>query len=99
MSAISREEVARLAKLARIAVADDELDRLAGQLDAIVDAVAVVQGAVDDSIPATSHPLPLTNVLRQDAPQPGLARSEALAGAPAQQDGQFKVPRILGEEP
>jgi aspartyl-tRNA(Asn)/glutamyl-tRNA(Gln) amidotransferase subunit C len=98
MSAISRDEVARLAGLARIALTEPELDAMAGELDAIVNAVAVVQGAVDASTPATSHPLPLVNVLRADQVAGGLSNDEALAAAPAREDGQFKVPQILGEE-
>ncbi|MCL2788534.1 MAG: Asp-tRNA(Asn)/Glu-tRNA(Gln) amidotransferase subunit GatC [Micrococcales bacterium] len=99
MSDITREEVARLADLAKIALTSAELDRLAGQLDAIVDAVAVVSGAVDESIPATSHPIELTNVMREDIPEPCLTNEESLAAAPAAEDGFFRVPRLMGETP
>ncbi|MDR1152424.1 MAG: Asp-tRNA(Asn)/Glu-tRNA(Gln) amidotransferase subunit GatC [Bifidobacteriaceae bacterium] len=99
MSVITREDVARLGALARIHLTDGELDVLAGQLTAIVDAVAVVSSVVDDSTPATSHPIPLTNVFRPDVATPSMTRAEALSSAPAEQDGQFRVPRILGEEP
>ncbi|MDR3201697.1 MAG: Asp-tRNA(Asn)/Glu-tRNA(Gln) amidotransferase subunit GatC [Bifidobacteriaceae bacterium] len=99
MSVLTRDEVARLAALARIDLTPDELDRLGGQLDAIVEAVAVVSEAVDPSIPATSHPIPLRNVFRQDRVQPSLGVAEALSSAPAAQDNQFRVPQILGEEP
>lgn len=98
MSAISREEVAHLASLARIDLGPAELDRLAGQLDVILEAVATVQEAVGDDVPATSHPMPLTNVTRPDVPVPGLTATEALSGAPEAQEQRFRVPRILEED-
>ena len=98
MSAISRSEVEHLARLARIDMTDEELDRMAGQLDAVLDAVAQVSSVVTDDVPATSHPVPLTNVTRPDVVRPGLTAEEALAGAPASEDGRFRVPQILGEE-
>lgn len=98
MSAISREEVAHLAMLARIDLNPEELDRLAGQLDVILGAVAQVREAAGDDVPATSHPMPLTNVSRPDEVRPSLSADEALAGAPAAQDQRFRVPRILEEE-
>ena len=98
MSAISRSEVEHLARLARIDMTDDELDRMAGQLDAVLDAVAQVAQVATDDVPATSHPVPLTNVTRPDVVRPGLTAEEALAGAPASEDGRFRVPQILGEE-
>jgi aspartyl-tRNA(Asn)/glutamyl-tRNA(Gln) amidotransferase subunit C len=98
MSAISREEVAHLASLARIDLGPAELDRLAGQLDVILDAVATVREAAGDDVPATSHPMPLTNVTRQDRPRPGLTAQEALSGAPEAEQQRFRVPRILEED-
>jgi aspartyl-tRNA(Asn)/glutamyl-tRNA(Gln) amidotransferase subunit C len=98
MAAISREEVAHLARLSRLAVTEDELDKFAGQLDVILQAVARVGEVTAADIPPTSHAVPLTNVLRDDVPQPSLAREEALAGAPDAEDGRFRVPRILDEE-
>ena len=105
MPAIPREQVAHLARLARIDVTEPELDRFADQLGAIVDAVASVSAAVARDevatgrpVPATSHPIPLRNVTRPDVVVPTLTAEEALAGAPAAQDGRFLVPRILGEE-
>jgi aspartyl-tRNA(Asn)/glutamyl-tRNA(Gln) amidotransferase subunit C len=95
---ISRDEVAHLAKLARLAVTDDELDVFAGQLDQILDSVAKVSEVAADDVPPTSHAVPLTNVFRQDVVVPGLSQQQALAGAPAAEDGRFRVPRILGEE-
>jgi aspartyl-tRNA(Asn)/glutamyl-tRNA(Gln) amidotransferase subunit C len=98
MAAISRAEVAHLARLARLAVTDDELTTFAGQLDVILQAVARVGEVAAADIPPTSHSVPLTNVLRDDVVTPGLTRSEALAGAPDVAEGRFRVPRILDEE-
>jgi aspartyl-tRNA(Asn)/glutamyl-tRNA(Gln) amidotransferase subunit C len=98
MAAISREEVAHLARLARLAVTEAELDTFAGQLDVILQSVARVGEVAADDIPPTSHSVPLTNVLRDDVVVPGLTRDEALAGAPDAEGGRFRVPRILDEE-
>ena len=98
MPTISRDEVAHLARLARLAVTDDELDMFAGQLDVILASVASVSEVAADDIPPTSHSVPLTNVFRDDLPSLGLTRQQALDGAPAAQDGRFRVPRILGEQ-
>jgi aspartyl-tRNA(Asn)/glutamyl-tRNA(Gln) amidotransferase subunit C len=98
MSAISREEVAHLAALARIELQPHELDRMAGQLEQILSAVTTVQQVAGDDVPATSHPLPLINVTRPDVPRPSLSAQEALSGAPAAEDGRFRVPRILEED-
>jgi aspartyl-tRNA(Asn)/glutamyl-tRNA(Gln) amidotransferase subunit C len=98
MPAISREEVAHLARLARLAVTDEELDVFAGQLDVILGAVARVGEVAADDIPPTSHVVPLTNVLREDQPRPSVDRDAVLATAPAAEDGRFRVPRILDEE-
>jgi aspartyl-tRNA(Asn)/glutamyl-tRNA(Gln) amidotransferase subunit C len=95
---ISRDEVAHLAKLARLAVTEEELDVFAGQLDHILDAVAKVSEVAGKDIPPTSHAVPLTNVFRDDVVAPGLTQQQALAGAPAAEEGRFRVPRILGEE-
>src|SRR3984893_11603364 len=98
MAAISREEVAHLAHLSRLAVTDDELDRLPGQLDVILQAVARIGEVAAADIPPTSHSVPLTNVLREDVVVPGLLREDALAGAPDRAEDRFRVPRILDEE-
>jgi aspartyl-tRNA(Asn)/glutamyl-tRNA(Gln) amidotransferase subunit C len=98
MSAISRDEVAHLAALARIDLLPHELDRMAGQLEQILSAVATVQQVAGEDVPATSHPLPLINVTRPDVPRPSLSAQQALSGAPASEDGRFWVPRILEED-
>ena len=98
MSTISRDEVARVAALARIELRPDEVDRLAGELGVIVESIAKVSQVATPDVPATSHPLPLTNVYRDDVPQAALPVADVLAGAPASEDGKFLVPQILGEE-
>jgi aspartyl-tRNA(Asn)/glutamyl-tRNA(Gln) amidotransferase subunit C len=97
MSAISRDDVAHLARLSRLAVTDEELDRFAGQLDQVLAAVARVQEASVDDVPPMTHAVPLTNVLRADEVRPSLPRDAVLAGAPAAEDDRFRVPRILGD--
>ena len=97
MAAISRDEVANLARLARITMSDDELDHLAGEMDVILGAVARVQEVASSDVPPTSHPLAVNNVTREDVVLPSLTPAEALSGAPATDEGRFKVPQILGE--
>ncbi len=96
--AITRGEVAHLARLARLAVTDAELDVFAGQLGVILGSVARVGEVAADDIPPTSHAVPLENVFRADELRPGLSQEQALSGAPASEDGRFRVPQILGEE-
>jgi aspartyl-tRNA(Asn)/glutamyl-tRNA(Gln) amidotransferase subunit C len=98
MPEITRDEVAHLADLARIDLDDAELDHLAPQLNVILEAVASIQGVAGDDVVPTSHPLPLTNVFREDVVQPSLTPEQALAGAPAVEEQRFSVPRILGDE-
>lgn len=98
MPSITRDEVAHLARLARLDLSSDELDHYAGQLDVILAAVARVAEVAAADVPPTSHPLPLTNVFRLDEVRPSLAPAEALAAAPGTEDDRFQVPRILGEE-
>ncbi len=98
MSSLDRSDVARLAALARIDMSDGDLDRLSGQLAVIVDAVAKVAEVAGEDVPATSHPIPLSNIHRADVVRPSLAQDAALAGAPEAEDGRFRVPQILGED-
>jgi aspartyl-tRNA(Asn)/glutamyl-tRNA(Gln) amidotransferase subunit C len=98
MSALTRDDVAHLAGLARIDATDAELDRLAGQLAQILEAVDRVGEVAAADVPPMSHPLPLTNVTRPDEPRQGLTAEEALAGAPASELQRFSVPRILEED-
>lgn len=98
MAQITREEVEHLARLARLELTDEETTHYADQLSAIVDAVARVSQVAAEDIPPTSHPIPVTNVFRDDVAEPGLDRDEVAASAPAWEDDRFRVPRILGEE-
>ena len=98
MPSIGRDDVARLADLARIQLTEEEIDRFAGEFDSIMDAVASVSEVASEDVPATSHPIALTNVFREDVVETTLTQEQALAGAPEAQDGRFAVPQILGEE-
>ena len=98
MAAISREEVAHLARLSRLAVTEQELDQFAGQLDVILQSVARIGEVAAEDIPPTSHSVPLTNIYRDDVVIPCLTQEEALSGAPDSAEGRFRVPRILDEE-
>lgn len=95
--ALSTDDVAKLGKLARIELSDDELQRLAPQLDVILESVARVSELDTSDVPPTSHALPLSNVFREDVVRPSLTADEALDQAPAAEDQRFRVPRILGE--
>ena len=97
MAAISRDDVAHLARLARIEMSAEELDHMASELDVILGAVARVQEVAGGDVPPTSHPLPMTNIFRADVVKPSLTNDEALSGAPAKVEERFKVPQILGE--
>ena len=96
--AITRDDVAHLARLARLALSDEELDAMSGQLPVILSAVARVGEVAAADIPPTSHSVPLTSVLRPDVVRPSLPVEDVLAGAPAAEDDRFRVPRILDEE-
>jgi aspartyl-tRNA(Asn)/glutamyl-tRNA(Gln) amidotransferase subunit C len=96
---ITRDEVAHLARLARLDLSEEELARMPGQLDAILGAVAEVSEVAGPDVPPTSHAIGLVNVLREDVVRPCLTSAAALSGAPAAEDDRFRVPRILGEEP
>lgn len=98
MSSITRDDVAHLAMLARIDLSDAELDRMVGELDVILAAVAKVQQAPTDGVVPMSHPLPLTNVTRPDVVRASLTPQEALSGAPEVEEQRFSVPRILTED-
>lgn len=96
MPAISRDEVAHLARLSRLALTDAELDQFAGQLDSILSHVQTITEVVAD-VPATASPNPTTNVTRPDVVTPGLTPEQALDQAPAVEEQRFLVPQILGE--
>ena len=96
---ISPADVAHVARLARLDVTDEELELFSGQLAAVLDHANDVAALDTEGVPATAHPLPLVNVLREDVERESLDRDEVLAMAPEAEDGRFRVPRILGEAP
>jgi aspartyl-tRNA(Asn)/glutamyl-tRNA(Gln) amidotransferase subunit C len=98
MSEITAEQVAHLANLARIDLSPEEINRLTTELGLIVDSVAKVAEVATPDVPATSHPMPLTNVFRPDTVVPSLTVEQALSGAPDHDGDKFKVPAILDEE-
>jgi aspartyl-tRNA(Asn)/glutamyl-tRNA(Gln) amidotransferase subunit C len=97
--AITKEQVEHVARFAHLALSDEELDRFGEQLGAILEAVGKVSELDLTDVEATSHPLDLVNVWREDEPQPSLPREEALANAPETEDGFLKVPPAVGPEP
>jgi aspartyl-tRNA(Asn)/glutamyl-tRNA(Gln) amidotransferase subunit C len=98
MPDISADHVRHLADLARIDLSDDELTSLTAELKQIVDSVAKVSEVATPDVPATSHPIPMTNVFRDDVVVPGLTAEQALSGAPDREGDFFRVPPILDEE-
>ena len=98
MSEITPETVRHLAGLSRIALSEEEITSLTRELGSIVDNVAKVTEAVSADVPATSHPIPLQNVFREDVVGETLDRDAALAGAPDHDGSRFRVTAILGEE-
>ena len=89
---ISREEVLHVAKLARLALSEEEIERLGEQLNAILEAVGKVSELDLADVTPTSHPLALVNVVDRDEPRPSLEREQALANAPERETGAFRVP-------
>jgi aspartyl-tRNA(Asn)/glutamyl-tRNA(Gln) amidotransferase subunit C len=99
MPSISRDDVAHVARLARLDLTEAELELFTSQLAAVLDHAADVEALDVADVPPTAHPYPLKNVFRDDVVRRSIDRDEVLAQAPAAQDGRFKVPPILGEEP
>ena len=96
---ITAADVAHVARLARLELTPEELDRFTHQLGAVLEHAADVSALDTAGVPPTAHPLPLENVLRDDEPRASLDRSVVLGMAPAPEGGRFRVPRILGEAP
>jgi aspartyl-tRNA(Asn)/glutamyl-tRNA(Gln) amidotransferase subunit C len=90
--AITRDEVLHVARLARLELTDEEIERFTEQLSAILEAVAKVSELELADVEPTAHPLDLVNVWADDAPRPSLGLEEALANAPQREAGFFKVP-------
>lgn len=98
MSEITPDLVRHLGVLARIQLGDEEVERLTGQLDAIVDNIAKVSEVATPDVVATSHPIAMQNVFRADVPADTLSREQALQNAPDADGDRFRVTAILGEE-
>jgi aspartyl-tRNA(Asn)/glutamyl-tRNA(Gln) amidotransferase subunit C len=98
-SGLSREDVVHVARLARLALTDDEVELFTAQLRTVLDHADDVAALDLSHLPPSSHPIALENVLRPDEPRPSLDREEVLAQAPAVEDHRFRVARIQGEAP
>ena len=98
MSDVTPDLVRHLANLARIELDESEVVRFTEQLGVILDSVVKISSAIDENTPSTSHPIPLTNVFREDVIEPSLSQEQALSGAPDQGQGRFRVAAILDEE-
>jgi aspartyl-tRNA(Asn)/glutamyl-tRNA(Gln) amidotransferase subunit C len=96
---LSREDVVHVAKLARLALTDAEIDQYTADLAAVLEHAQDVASLDTSGVKRTAHPLPLTNVFRADVVRPSVDRAEVLAMAPAAEDDRFRVPQILGEAP
>jgi aspartyl-tRNA(Asn)/glutamyl-tRNA(Gln) amidotransferase subunit C len=92
--AITREDVLHVARLARLKIPDDQVERVQAELGAILEAVSKVSELDLEDVEPTSHPLDLVNVWRADDPRPSLSREDALANAPDPADGAFRVPAV-----
>jgi aspartyl-tRNA(Asn)/glutamyl-tRNA(Gln) amidotransferase subunit C len=99
MARLSRDDVAHVARLARLQLSDEELDTFTPQLVAILDHAADVEALDLADVPPTSHPYPLVNVMRPDEVRDAGVRDDVLANAPSAEDGMFRVPPVLGEAP
>jgi aspartyl-tRNA(Asn)/glutamyl-tRNA(Gln) amidotransferase subunit C len=99
MASLSRDEVAHVARLARLQLTDEQLDVFTPQLAAVLDHAADVEALELDDVPPTAHPYPLKNIMRPDVPRDAGIRDAVLAQAPAAEEGMFRVPPVLGEAP
>jgi len=99
MASLSRDDVAHVARLARLQLTDEQIDTFTPQLAAILDHAADVEALQLDDVPPTAHPFPLVNVMRSDVARDAGVRDAVLEAAPAAEDGMFRVPPVLGEAP
>jgi aspartyl-tRNA(Asn)/glutamyl-tRNA(Gln) amidotransferase subunit C len=99
MSALKREDVAHVAKLARLSMSDAELDKFTEQLGQVLEHASDMNALDLDGVVATAHPFGLINVVRDDEVRPCLDHDVVMRMAPDAEDGRFAVPRILGEAP
>jgi len=96
---LTRDDVVHVARLARLALSEDEVTRFTAQLRTVLDHAADVAALDLAHLEPSSHPIPIENALRPDEPQPSLDRAEVLAAAPSVEDDRFRVPRIGAEGP
>jgi aspartyl-tRNA(Asn)/glutamyl-tRNA(Gln) amidotransferase subunit C len=92
---ITRADVQHVARLARLGLDDDELDRLASELDHILDAMQALGQLDTSAIPPTAQVIPLRSVMRDDSTRPSWPVEDVLRNAPATRDQQFLVPPVL----
>lgn len=95
--ALSTDDVRHVARLARLALTDEEVEALRGELSDILAYAELVGEVATDDVPPTAHAYPLTNVWRDDEPQPSLSPAAAISTAPQAEEGRFQVPRIVSE--
>lgn len=98
MASITGDDVAHVARLARLELSEDELETFTGQLAAVLDHASDVEALDVEGVPPTAHPYPLHNVWRADEVGASVDRDEVLGQAPAAEQGRFKVPPILGDD-
>jgi aspartyl-tRNA(Asn)/glutamyl-tRNA(Gln) amidotransferase subunit C len=96
---ISKQQVAHVARLARLELSDEELELYTSQLASVLQHAADIEALDIEAVPPTAHPMPLANVLREDVALPSLGRDEVLSQAPEVEAGRFRIPRILSEAP
>lgn len=99
MATLNREDVAYVAKLARLTMTDAELDMFTDQLSQVLEHASDMNALDLDDVVPTAHPFGLINVVREDVVRPCLDHDTVMAMAPDAEDGRFAVPRILGEAP
>lgn len=92
---ITRKDVETVALLSRLEIPEGDIEKVTGQLNAILEYVDVLNKVETSNVEPTAHVLPLKNVFRQDEVKPSLPRELALSNAPEQEDGYFKVPKIV----
>lgn len=98
MADVTRDQITHLAQLAHLTMSDEQAEKMSGEVDKILRSVAKIQEVHTDDVPATSHPIALHNVFRDDVVGQVVDRDAVLEQAPEASDGQFKVPAILSEE-
>ena len=98
MAQINADVVKRVAHLARLDLPDSSIERLSGQLESIIDYVRQIGEADVEGVEPIAHPLPLSNVLREDVVEPSLPLEKVMQNAPEADGPYFKVPKVLGSE-